>query len=81
MTTVDTLIEKVRNLPGITLDPEVVSEVLKQTDFTLVALHKYIATESGTDLEYNENGAPRFMPKDPKEVKREIRDLWERDAD
>jgi hypothetical protein len=75
--TVDNLIAQIRRCPGLTLDPQILDETVKQTDFTIPELHAYIAKMSETDLEFNEYGSPRFMPRDAEEVK-EIRELWDR---
>lgn len=74
---VDSLVAQVRRCPGITLDPQILEQTVKLTDFTLPQLHAYIAKASGTDLEFDSYGCPRFMPKDQNEVM-EIRDCWER---
>jgi hypothetical protein len=75
--TVDNLIERVRRCPGINISTQTLAEVVKQTDFTIRGLEEYIAKTTDTELEYNEHGAARFMPKDPEQVK-DIRDLWDR---
>ncbi len=64
------LVEKVQELPGITIFPgwlEVGGGLVEQSE--------KLAAATGTTLEWNIRGSPRFMPSDHAEAEK-IRDRW-----
>ena len=61
------LIGEIRKKPGLTIAKTVLDEIWPDSRYDPA---KFIAEESGTILEYDLQGNPRFMPKDAVEAER-----------
>lgn len=70
----DHLLDEIRRVPGLTVGRLVVAQI----DWNHAVdppLEKWMAEQTGRDLEWDKYGNPIFMPKDEAQ-KKEIRDAW-----
>ena len=64
------LIEEVRRYPGSSISKLVIVGIWPNSRNPIDDPAQYIAAETNTSLEYDEQGNPRFMPKDSVEAEK-----------